>query len=90
VSFWSRSGWLQVDRGEREQRLVMDFPLEQPIPVADTDPLRLAALAALGLGEYRDSVLTLRARDLIFVLPDPELVSTAAPDFTALGRLPRL
>jgi PhzF family phenazine biosynthesis protein len=94
VSFWTRSGWLRVERGETAGQLVMDLPVEQPQPVAVGDPTRAAALTALGLptlagcGELGDQVPTLRATDLIFVVADPETVSAVAPDFTSLAKLP--
>jgi PhzF family phenazine biosynthesis protein len=89
VFFWTRSGWLRVERGEADRQLVMDLPVEHPQPVVAGDPTRVAALTALGLSDPAGHQLpTLRATDLIFVLEDPETVGAVSPDFTTMAKLP--
>nr|MDT0660517.1 PhzF family phenazine biosynthesis protein [Micromonospora sp. DSM 115978] len=84
LSFWTRSGWLHVSRGDRDGLLVLDFPAEPLTVVPADDPLRAAASTALGVS----APTALRGTDLFLVLPDPAAVRAVEPDFTALARLP--
>ncbi len=85
ISFWTRSGWLHVARGNRDGELVMDFPAEQLADISSASAEPAAALAALG-----NPIITaaMRGTDLIFVLPDEAAIRAVEPDFTALSRLP--
>lgn len=79
IAFWTRSGWLVVERtGDR--RLTMDFPTEPLVPV-DLDP---EIAAALGID---DATAVFQATDLICVIESADTVRKLAPD---LARLPHL
>ncbi|MDG4830786.1 PhzF family phenazine biosynthesis protein [Solwaraspora sp. WMMD1047] len=84
LSFWTRSGWLHVRRGDRDGLLVLDFPAEPLTPVPAGDPLLSAASTALGVTTPH----ALRGTDLFLVLPEPAAVRAVTPDFSALARLP--
>ena len=84
LAFWTRSGWLHVDRGSRDGELVMDFPAEQLADVPAGDAVAAAAVVALGVTPEA----TMRGTDLFFVVRDPGAVLAVTPDFTALSRLP--
>lgn len=84
ISFWTRSGWLHVRRGDHDGALVMDFPAEPLTSLAADDPISTAANAAFGV----TAETILRGTDLFLVLRDANAVRDAAPDFTALSKLP--
>jgi predicted PhzF superfamily epimerase YddE/YHI9 len=78
LQFWSRSGWLYVERDG--DGYVLDFPSEMPEPVA-VDPVVSEALGVPALEAFL-------ATDLIHVVEDAETVRTLSPDFGALAKLP--
>ncbi|MDF2051045.1 PhzF family phenazine biosynthesis protein, partial [Arthrobacter sp. Cr_A7] len=78
LQFWSRSGWLYVERDG--EGYVLDFPSEMPEPVA-VDPVVSEALGVPALEAFL-------ATDLIHVVEDAETVRTLSPDFGALAKLP--
>ncbi|BAH52708.1 PhzF family phenazine biosynthesis protein [Rhodococcus opacus] len=78
IQFWTRSGWLHVDRGP-DGTLVMDFPAEPPVP-ADADPRIVAALNI--------PVRTcLKATDLVFVAESEDDIASMTPDFAVISPL---
>lgn len=78
LQFWTRSGWLTVDRHERGY--TMDFPSE-PLRAAEIQP---ALVAALGV----PVIQAFRATDLVFVVEDAATVEGLMPDLGVLGALP--
>ena len=78
IQFWTRSGWLHVDRGP-DATLVMDFPAEPPAPTA-ADP---RIVAALGI-PVREC---LKATDLVFVAESEHDIASMAPDFAVISPL---
>ncbi|MGI5215914.1 PhzF family phenazine biosynthesis protein [Plantactinospora sp. CA-290183] len=84
IRFWTRSGWLSVRRGPHDGELELDFPAGTLREIPDGDRTSTAAVAALGV----EPEVRLRDTDLVYVLADEAAVRTAAPDFTALARLP--
>ncbi|KRE71061.1 PhzF family phenazine biosynthesis protein [Arthrobacter sp. Soil762] len=77
LQFWSRSGWLFVERDG--DGFILDFPSETPEPVA-IDPSVTEALGVPALEAFL-------ATDLIHVVKDAETVRTLTPDFGALAKL---
>ncbi len=78
IQFWTRSGWLKVDRGP-DATLVMDFPAEPPVPTAaDT-----RVVAALGIAVRE----CLKATDLVFVAESEHDIASMAPDFAVISPL---
>ncbi|WP_104060242.1 PhzF family phenazine biosynthesis protein [Arthrobacter sp. 4R501] len=78
LQFWSRSGWLFVERDG--DGFILDFPSKVPEPVA-VDPSVSEALGVPALEAFL-------ATDLIHVVKDAETVRNLPPDFGALARLP--
>lgn len=78
LQFWTRSGWLTVDRGPRGT-LSMDFPAEPPTETtADPDVLR-----ALGI-PVRE---TLCATDLVYVAESERDIASMTPDYSVISGL---
>ncbi len=50
ISFWTRSGWLHIRRGDQDGELVMDFPAEPSTALAKL-PLRGVAVTSPGDGD---------------------------------------
>ncbi|PBC46143.1 isomerase [Rhodococcus sp. ACS1] len=78
IQFWTRSGWLTVDRGP-DATLVMDFPAEPPVPIP-ADP---RIVAALGI-PVREC---LKATDLVFVAESEHDIASMTPDFAVISPL---
>ncbi|MFF2028231.1 PhzF family phenazine biosynthesis protein, partial [Streptomyces sp. NPDC058171] len=78
IQFWTRSGWLTVDRGP-DATLVMDFPAEAPVPIP-ADP---RIVAALGI-PVREG---LKATDLVFVAESEHDIASMTPDFAVISPL---
>lgn len=78
LQFWSRSGWLFVERDG--DGFILDFPSEMPQPVA-VDPSVTQALGVRALEAFL-------ATDLIHIVKDAETVRTLTPDFGAIAKLP--
>ncbi|HEU5265157.1 MAG TPA: PhzF family phenazine biosynthesis protein [Jatrophihabitans sp.] len=79
VRFWTRSGWLAVDR-EPTGGYTMDFPSQPSIPT-EVDP---SIAAALGV----PVVEALRGADLVYLVRDAHTVAGLTPDLDVVGRLP--
>ncbi|AOW93546.1 isomerase [Rhodococcus sp. WMMA185] len=78
IQFWTRSGWLNVDRGP-DTTLVMDFPAE-PLKSITADP---RIVAALGIGVRE----CLQATDLVFVAESEHDIASMTPDFGVISQL---
>lgn len=78
LQFWTRSGWLYVERNG--DGFTMDFPSETLVPV-DVDP---AVSEALGV----PVVEAFQATDLVYLVSDAEAVRDLTPDFGTLAKLP--
>ncbi|MFC4123568.1 PhzF family phenazine biosynthesis protein [Nocardia rhizosphaerae] len=80
VSFYTRSGWLHVDRTEDDE-YVLDLPALVSVPV-DPDPVLIAALGVTPVRAYT-------GQDEVIVVASEADVLTAAPDFGAFPPLSR-
>lgn len=78
LQFWTRSGWLSVQRGGRGV-FVMDFPAKSLRPI-EPDARIESALGAHATAAFRGT-------DLIYILESPDEVRHLTPDFTVLGQL---
>lgn len=79
LAFWTRSGWLLVERSGTGEELVMDFPAGVLAP-AD-EPRAAAAVGVAPVEQWRDA-------DLVLVVADETTVRAARPDFSVLADLP--
>lgn len=80
VDFFTRSGWLRVDRTD-DDLYILDLPVVASTP-ADPDP---ALVAALGV----EPVRTFTGTDVVFVVESERQVRDLAPALSAFPPLPR-
>jgi PhzF family phenazine biosynthesis protein len=80
VQFYTRSGWLAVDRTDDDE-LVLDLPLVESLDVIPDPEL----VAALGVRPLR----ALTGQDEVIVVATEREVREARPDLTPLMKLPR-
>ncbi|MFD8247521.1 PhzF family phenazine biosynthesis protein [Nocardia sp. NPDC059691] len=80
VSFYTRSGWLHVDRTDDDE-FVLDLPAVPSIPV-QPDPALVAALGVRPVGAYSGT-------DEVIVVATEQEVRDAAPVLAAFPALPR-
>ncbi|KAF0842430.1 PhzF family phenazine biosynthesis protein [Nocardia caishijiensis] len=80
VSFYTRSGWLHVDRTDDDE-YVLNLPALASVRL-DPDPALVAALGVTPVRAYT-------GQDEIVVVADEDEVRSAAPDFGAFPQLPR-
>lgn len=78
LQFWTRSGWLFVERNG--DAFTMDFPSETLVP-AEVDPVVADALGVPVTEAFS-------ATDLVYLVDDPEVVRSLDPDFGVLAKLP--
>lgn len=79
LQFYTRSGWLLVNRSTDGQ-YTMDFPSEVPAPIA----INRDIATALGVPVTE----ALQATDLIYMVEDAQTVIDLAPDLAVLAALP--
>lgn len=79
VCFWTRSGWLQVERAG-DDGLRMDFPATTLVTV-EPDPEVVAALGSPPQQAFQGI-------DLVFLYDDAEVIRRLDPDFTRMRGLP--
>ncbi len=77
VLFYTASGILSVTKSE--QMLSMDFPSRKPVPVEKTDILLRAF-------DY-EPIEVLKARDLLVIFPNENIIKQIKPDFNALKEI---
>jgi PhzF family phenazine biosynthesis protein len=80
VSFYTRSGWLHVDRTDDDE-FVLDLPVV-PFVAVEPDPALVAALGVRPVRAYT-------GMDEIIVLATEPEVRAATPNFAAFPKLPR-
>jgi PhzF family phenazine biosynthesis protein len=83
LAFWTRSGWLGVERAtvlqSEPSRITLDFPAEVPVSV----DLDAAIVAALGI----PITGALKATDLIYLAESADAIRSMTPDFSFLRAL---
>lgn len=83
IAFWTRSGWLRVERDVNGSGYTMNFPAGTLAPPTNQTLAKTAA-SALGVS-YSEAYVDM---DLVLVVDSADVVAKVVPDFTVLGGLP--
>ncbi|MFF2557192.1 PhzF family phenazine biosynthesis protein [Nocardia sp. NPDC058058] len=83
VHFYTRSGWLRVDRDRDD--LVLDLPTVSSVEIDVREDIPRALAAALGVKPLR----AYDGTDVVLLVTSEEEVRQAHPDFAAFPKMPR-